>query len=330
MKSIGEVRWLVLLCLAIATPAWSQTADTSPIASLAFVGDIMLDDTPGKVVQQGRDPFAAFSAILDRADIRIGNLECVVASTGTPDPAKPFSFRANPRVLPILQRHFDAVGLANNHSGDFGPEAFAQMLSLLQRRGIGYFGGGLDLAEAHRPLTLYKNGLKIALLGYNEFMPRSFEANADQPGIAWSEDEQVRFDISEARRVSHADLVIPVMHWGWEHEPHASERQRTLARQMIDAGADAVVGGHPHVTQDVEIYRGKPIIYSLGNFLFDSFTDEANNTGWLLRLELDRDGVRRSEIYVGHIDGEGIPHAKNAAPAICWSRGEANMSSCVK
>ena len=330
MRPTTVLRWLALLGLAVTLPALAQETQTRQVTSMAFVGDIMLDDTPGKVVKQGRDPFQPFARILDSADIRIGNLECVVATKGTPDPAKPFSFRANPRVLPVLHRHFDAVGLANNHSGDFGPDAFAQMLSLLQQTGIGYFGGGLNLSEAHRPLTLYKNGLKIALLGYNEFMPRSFEADYNKPGIAWSEDDQVKFDIAQARSVSHADLVIPVMHWGWEHEPLASERQRKLARLMIEAGADAVIGGHPHVTQDIEIYKGKPIIYSLGNFLFDSFTNDDNNTGWLLRLELDHDGVRKSEIYVAHIDGEGIPQPKDAFPATCWTRGEPNMSRCAK
>ena len=139
--------------------------------------------------------------------------------------------------------------------------------------------------------------MRIALLAYNEFFPRSFEADADKPGVAWSEDEQVRRDIDLARTQYHADLVIPFMHWGLEHEPLASERQRQLARVMIDAGADAVVGGHPHVTQDVEQYRGKPIIYSLGNFVFDGFASADNNTGWLLRLELDR--ARRARLAHG-------------------------------
>jgi len=89
-------------------------------------------------------------------------------------------------------------------------------------------------------------------------------------------------DIIEARRRYSADLVVPFMHWGWENEPVAGPRQRRLARLMIDAGADAVVGSHPHVIQDTEIYRGRPIVYSLGNFVFDGFTTAASNTGWLL------------------------------------------------
>lgn len=296
--------------------------------SMAFVGDIMLDEIPGKVIKSGRDPLAPFATILKNADIRIGNLECVVASKGTPEPDKPYTFRAHPRTLKILKRHFDAVALANNHSGDFGPEAFAEMLTLLKQQKIEYFGGGNNLAEAHHPLIIERKGLKIALLAYNEFFPRSFEADFDKPGIAWSEDEQVQWDIRRAREVYHADLVIPVMHWGWEHEPLASERQRQLAQLMIDAGADAVVGGHPHVTQNIEQYRGKPIFYSLGNFVFDGFSDPANNTGWLLRLELDRQGVSAWRTIVGHQDKEGTPHPAKPTEGECWSRGQNTSAPC--
>jgi len=94
----------------------------------------MLDDTPGKMIARGHDPFGPFAKILSSADIRVGNLECVVATIGSAEEDKPYTFRAHPRVLPLLKKHFDAVGLANNHSGDFGPDAFAQMLGLLKKR----------------------------------------------------------------------------------------------------------------------------------------------------------------------------------------------------
>jgi Bacterial capsule synthesis protein PGA_cap len=297
-----------------------------PGLNLAFVGDVLLDDTPGRVIRQGRDPFRPFAPWLARADVRVANLECVVARSGRAEPVKPFTFRAHPRVLPVLARHFDVVGLANNHSGDFGPAAFTEMLGRLRQQGLRYYGGGEDLAQAHAPLVIERRGLRIALLGYNEFMPRHFEADVGRPGIAWSEDEQVWLDIQRARRV--ADVVIPVMHWGQEHEPLANARQRALARLMIDAGADAVVGGHPHVTQDLEIYSGRPIIYSLGNFLFDGFTDEDNNTAWLLQLQLDADGVSGLQVVSGRIDREGIPHPLPSLPAPCWRRGQAEVAMC--
>ena len=105
---------------------------------------------------------------------------------------------------------------------------------------------------------------------YNEFKPRSFEAGANWPGVAWSEDSQVVADIRAARKAG-AHIVIPFMHWGWEEKPHPSPRQRELAQRMINAGADAVVGGHPHVTQGAHVYRGRPITWSLGNFVSTAF-----------------------------------------------------------
>jgi poly-gamma-glutamate capsule biosynthesis protein CapA/YwtB (metallophosphatase superfamily) len=319
---------LVGLAISMAGGAAAQVQQKEPVVSIAFVGDIMLADTPGKVVKSGRDPFAPMAPLLNTADIRVGNLESVVATIGTPVPDKPFTFRAHPRTLPLLKLHFDALALANNHSGDYGPLAFREMLGLLDRKGIAYFGGGRTLAEAHRPLVIERKGLRIALLSYNEFFPRSFEADVDKPGIAWSEDEQVRLDIATARTTYRADLVIPFMHWGWEHESTASQRQRKLARLMVDAGADAVVGAHPHVTQDVEQYRGKPIIYSLGNFLFDGFSDAANNTGWVLKMELDRQGVRSWRTSSTRIDREGTPHPAPKLGEVCWARGQNEARVC--
>lgn len=318
-----------LACAAMlaSLPIAALAGDRAEV-SIAFVGDVMLADTPGNLIRAGRDPFAPFSGRLSSADIRVANLECVVSGTGKADPSKPWSFRAHPRVLQRMKRHFDAVALANNHSGDYGPLAFADMLERLERSGIGYFGGGRTLAAAHAPLILERKGLRIALLGYNEFFPRWFEADFDKPGIAWSEDEQVTLDIVQARRIHHADIVIPVMHWGWEHEPLASTRQRQLARLMIDAGADAVVGGHPHVVQDIEIYRGRPVIYSLGNFVFDGFDSPATTTGWLLELKVDRAGASAFRTTVARIDREGTPHPASPSLSLCWNVGQSAAGAC--
>ena len=123
-----------------------------------------------------------------------------------------------------------------------------------------------------------------------------------------STDAQVVRDIQAARSRWKAEVVIPIMHWGWE-DPVSNARQRQLARTMIDAGADAVIGGHPHQVQDTERYQGKPIFYSLGNFVFDGFSDPINNRGWALRLELDKTGVRQVEVHVAQIGAGGLPKA---------------------
>lgn len=297
---------LALAGLLLCGLLFPLTARAEPV-KLIFVGDIMLDDGPGQAIAAGRDPLAPFAPLLADADYRIGNLECPIATTGQPLESKIFSFRAHPRVLAVLRGRFDALAVANNHSGDYGPAAFLETLDHLDRAGIASFGGGRDLAAAHAPLWIEKRGLRIAVLAYNEFKPRSFEAGPHWPGIAWSEDSHVVADI-RAARAAGADVVIPFMHWGWEREPEPTARQRQLARLMIDAGADAVVGGHPHVTQGTETWRGRPIIYSLGNFVFDGFDLPAARIGWLLRMTVDRGGVVDWRIVEARIDDEGTPH----------------------
>jgi len=286
---------------------------TAEDVQLVYAGDIMLADGPGQALARGVDPFAEFAEVFRGADLSIGNLECVVATKGV-EVKKPWVFRASPSVLPVLKKHFGVVSLANNHTGDFGHDAFLEQLELLDKHKINRFGGGRDCAEARKPYIVEVKGLRIALLGYNEFKPRSFEAGPDWPGVAWSVDEQVVADLHSARTRHRADLVIPYMHWGWEGEP-ASDRQKQLARTMIDAGADLVVGGHPHVTQEVEYYRGKLIAYSLGNFVFDGFSEGPERIGWLLRLRLNKKGLVAWDTVVAHMDAEGVPHLKRATPS---------------
>ncbi len=273
---------------------------------LIYAGDIMLDCLPGAAIARGIDPFHEFAEVLRGADAAIGNLECVVA-TGGEAVEKPWVFRADPKVLPLLKRHFDIVSLANNHTGDFGHAAFVEQLELLDKHQLAYFGGGRDCAQARRPYLLKVKGMRVALLGYNEFKPRSFEAGPDSPGVAWSVDEQVVADIRAARTRHQADLVIPYMHWGWEYEP-ANDRQKHLARLMIDAGADMVIGAHPHVTQEIEYYQGKLIVYSLGNFVFDGFDEGPSRIGWLLRLRMNQQGLVAWDTVVAQMDDQGIPH----------------------
>jgi poly-gamma-glutamate capsule biosynthesis protein CapA/YwtB (metallophosphatase superfamily) len=121
---------------------------------------------------------------------------------------------------------------------------------------------------------------------------------------------------------------LPFFHWGWENEPGPSARQRELARALIDAGADAVIGSHPHVTQGVEMYRGRPIVYSLGNFVFDLLDQPANAVGWVLQLVVDREGVLRFSTKAVQIDEQGTPHPAPSLPTPCGVRGAGVVSPC--
>lgn len=321
MKVRAGVAWLLLL---MSAQLWAVTREVN----LVLVGDIMLDDGPGRVIASGRDPLVHFSSLITRADYAIANLECPVASVGVATAGKMFAFRAAPATLTALKGRFQAVSLANNHSGDYGRSAFLQTIELLDKAGVRHFGGGRNLAEAHAPLWIERNGLRIALLGYNEYKPRGFEAGPDWPGIAWSEDWQVLADI-RAARAAGADIIIPFLHWGWEKEPNPSARQRQLAHTLIDAGADVVVGSHPHVTQGAEYYRGKLIVYSLGNFVFDSFKTQATRTGWLLELHLNATGLLDWRTVAAWLDEEGVPQRLPAAQTPCGKAADPLVQVCL-
>ena len=263
------VQWLLLGAAWLTVPVAAAAERAPRTVSVVFGGDVMLDGGPGHAAANGRDPFADFAKFIGDADLAVCNLECTLAETGK-GAQKDYTFLAKPNCLPFLKRHFDAVSLANNHSLDFGHAAFRRELTLLEQTGIAYFGGGRNRREAHRPLVLERNGLRVALLGYNDMIPRAFEAGTDKPGVAWLVDAEVIAAVKRVRKSERADFVIPFLHWGEELENGPTEAQKTLARRLIDAGADAVVGGHAHVTQTVDYYRGHPIIYSLGNFVFVS------------------------------------------------------------
>jgi poly-gamma-glutamate capsule biosynthesis protein CapA/YwtB (metallophosphatase superfamily) len=303
-----------------STEVDSKSKSTAePTVQAIFAGDIMLDELPGEAIHNGVDPFDSFAKVLHDADLVVGNLECVVATTGEKIP-KPYNFRARPEVIQTLTKHLTAVTVANNHSGDYGKGALAEEFDLLEKAPLLYFGGGRNFDDAHKPLIYEHNGIKIALLGYDEFKPRSFEAGLDTPGIAWSDDRWVIADFKAAREKYHADLVIPFMHWGWEYE-EVSDRQRALAHIMIAAGADAVIGAHPHVRQAIEYIDGKPVFYSLGNFVFNGFDDEETLTGWAVQISLDKQGMRNWNTLVAKIDERGIPHLDGTAESPHGKRG---------
>jgi poly-gamma-glutamate synthesis protein (capsule biosynthesis protein) len=159
-------------------------------------------------------------------------------------------------------------------------------------------------------------------------MPRIFEAEAQATWVVWSEDSQVVSDIRQARQIYHADQVILFMHWGWENDKVAFPRQRQPAHLMIDAGADAVIARHPHVIQDVEHYQGKPIIYSLGNFVMDELDNEPQTPGWTLRLELDKKCVISWQTRLATIDDNGVPQPVPTASTPCWNRLDNKLGLC--
>lgn len=294
--------------------AVAQTADEQPrrqasppgTVRVAFVGDIMLDGGPGHAIASGRDPFAACDALLLDADFTIGNLECVLGQRGK-QVLKAYTFRAAPDAPRHLARYFAAVSLGNNHAGDFGPEGLAESLRILAEHRIPAFGAGHSLAAARRPHILEKDGFRIAVLGCNGFRPAHSAAGPDTPGVAPLVEADLLADITAAAR--SADAVVPFVHWGPEACPQPRDADVRLARRMIEAGAAAVIGAHPHVTQTVDVHRGAPIVYSLGNFAFDYFPEDPPQwTGWIATLTFTKGQPVSLTTRAVVLDPAGLPH----------------------
>jgi poly-gamma-glutamate capsule biosynthesis protein CapA/YwtB (metallophosphatase superfamily) len=293
------------LLLSAAPSAMSAYAADGTV-SVMFVGDIMLDGGPGHVVTNGGDPFVGVASVLGKADLTIGNLECAIVKKGHAAD-KSFTFRGPEQALPVLKKYFSAVSLANNHSGDWGKQGFVTELELLQEYKLPWFGGGVNAREAHRPLMLEAAGKRIAFLGYSGYPPRSFAAGPSTPGTAWLVQKEAVRDIKRAR--AEADVVLLFLHWGDDLEPAVAPEQRALAHALLDAGADAIIGSHSHVTQEVEWYNDKPILYGIGNFLFDYFPhDPPVWTGWIVRLTFGRSSRPTLELIEVQLDPAGLPH----------------------
>jgi poly-gamma-glutamate capsule biosynthesis protein CapA/YwtB (metallophosphatase superfamily) len=320
----------IVFLLGSALPHAALFAADQPAGTvkLVMVGDIMFanDQETGKLVARGENPFQPFANVLTAADVSIANLECVVAEQGE-KVAKPYNYLANPTTcMPLLQRYFTGLSVANNHSCDYGKAAFARQCEIMHEKKMPYFGGGRNLAEAHTPWIIDRNGVRIAMLGYCEVFLSSYQAAKNEPGIAWSEHEdEVVADLKAAHEKYKADVVIPYMHWGREGDP-ANEREKTFARKMIDAGADIVVGAHPHITQGAEYYQGHLIVYSLGNFLFNGFDTEPTRTGWALRLMIGKQGLESWDTVVARLDEQhGVPRPDFTAKSPSGRAGTAEI-----
>jgi poly-gamma-glutamate capsule biosynthesis protein CapA/YwtB (metallophosphatase superfamily) len=306
LRSIASACLLLAVGRAVAAEA-PPPRKTSPAgtATVVFVGDVMLDNGPGHVIASGTDPFAACADLLLDADFTIGNLECVLGRGGKLA-HKAYVFRGAADSPRHLKRYFTAVSLGNNHAFDFGPEGLVECLDILDRERIGRFGAGRTLAEARKPFVVEKDGLRIAILAANGFRADDYAATDARAGVAPLREADLLADIAAARTT--ADVVIPYVHWGDELVAEPLEADRAFARKMIEAGAAAVIGGHPHVTQTVDLHRGAPIVYSLGNFVFDYYpVDPPEWTGWVVKLTVAKGEAVALETRAVVLDPAGLP-----------------------
>jgi poly-gamma-glutamate synthesis protein (capsule biosynthesis protein) len=257
-----------------------------PATTLIAVGDMMLSRTVAAQMRlKGFDyPFQKMKMLLDSGDIIFGNLETPITAGRIIKPGD-MTFRADPGVETFLaEAGFDVVSLANNHLMNFGERGLNDTLAALDTAGIKYAGAGINAEAAHRPTIIRANGIDFIFLAYDarDIVPVSYEATADRPGIAIMDIARVTEDVRAAK--TNGNVVVVSMHGGVEYAPRPSQEQINFAHAAIDAGADLVLGHHPHVVQTVEKYKGKVIFYSLGNFIFDQTWSRETQDGLTVKL----------------------------------------------
>ena len=250
----------------------TRQADT---VSLLFAGDIYLSEHVLNAYERGGGIEgvldSGFLQTIEQADIFMENQEFPFSSRGTPETDKQFTFRLPEEKVSIMQEIGpDIVALANNHALDYGSEALSDTIRVLDEAGILHAGAGENLDEAKALKTIEAGGKTFGFLAASRVFPKGYwAAGPDHPGMLTAYDSTVLLEEIQKAKES-CDFLTVYVHWGIERRTEPESYQRTLGQQYIDAGADLVIGSHPHVLQGIEYYKGKPLVYSLGNFVFGS------------------------------------------------------------
>ncbi len=270
-----------------------------PSLTIALTGDILLASKVFDQIQKNgvNYPWEKVKDTLTAADFAAGNLECAIATSGSPQKGKAFTFRADPIVLEgVKWAGMDALTLANNHILDFNRTALAETLSYLEKYDLKYTGAGWNKKDASRPIIFEKDGLKAGILAYSRVIPTTeWLAAEDRSGVVscYNPDEFLANVQSLKKKV---DVLITSVHWGEELADYPLSYQRKLAHDLIDAGADVVFGHHPHTLQGMETYKNGLIIYSAGNFIFTTSITDKCQTGMVALITFDQNGWQQCEV----------------------------------
>ena len=265
------------------------------VTTVSFVGDVSLADNwyiMPKYDERKKGIFGILSEstvdVMKKSDIMVANSEFTISDRGEKMPGKYYTFRASPSRIPIYEEMgVDLLTLANNHVYDFGKTAFEDMIDSLNEYKIPYIGAGKNIQEAKKPYYFILNGYKIAFVNATraEKLILTPEATETEGGVFRCYDPTAFTNtIKEAK--TESDYVIALIHWGKEDSHQLETVQKETSKIYIDAGADMIVGSHAHVLQGIEFYNSKPIIYNLGDFIFNN---ETKDTG-IFKIELNDNG----------------------------------------
>jgi hypothetical protein len=298
-------------------PTASPEATPSPSASpsdprralvIHGTGDVSLDpDYIPALRTNGYDwAWSGLDGLFERDDLTIINHECPSTDIVAPVP-KEFSFRCDPDALPAAKHAgVDVANLANNHQYDQGPDGLVDSIRNIEEAGLIAIGAGVNAEDADAPRYVDVKGWNIGLVGVDEVLdPENMVATGDEPGTAVGHDfPRALAAIREAD--ANADLVIVAIHWGVELDTQPRDYQVDEAHRMIDAGADMIFGHHAHRLQPMDTYRGRPIFYGLGNFVWPNFSTEGSTTA-VAEVHVSPEGDLTGKLLPAYIVSPGHP-----------------------
>jgi poly-gamma-glutamate capsule biosynthesis protein CapA/YwtB (metallophosphatase superfamily) len=327
-KSIAQPRSQISKPAAVA-PKAPQTYTYH--SKLLFMGDTMLARTIGENIVAGDNPYKYVQPTLNGYDFRIANIETTIADPATTNRAdgKLYTFNAPLASMQTLKAaRINVASLANNHTMDFGSAALLNMISNFTSAGVVPVGAGKNSDDAFAPVIVDvpltadstkspNEHIRIAFLAANDIENTYTVAASSSPGSAYFDDARLAASIQAARGTEKADLVVVIPHWGIEYQTVPSDRQIEWGHFFIDHGADLVIGGHPHVVQPTESYKGKYIVYSMGNFIFDGMSGNALDGEMIgVNVRVKAEGIAHSVTFdaptaiATHIDDQGYPKLK--------------------
>lgn len=299
---------------------------TDQTVTMVAVGDVMLSRNVGSTMIKMKDynyPFLKTRDLLKKGDIVFCNLETAIFP-GRPIKTGEMSFRSDVQVARAMKdAGFTVVSLANNHVPNFGAKGIADTLKYLDKAGIAYVGAGANIKQALKAATIAVNDVRFSILAYNDsdVVPASYGAAEKRAGTALMNVTTMVSAVKAAKKTS--DIVIVSMHSGTEYKATPNTRQQRFARAAIDAGAAIVIGHHPHVVQTVEKYKGKWIIYSLGNFVFDQMWSVPTRQGVVASILFTKEGV-------SSIGYTAVQIENYAQPRILTGKDGANVLARLK
>ncbi len=269
------------------------------VVRINLFGDLMPANWITDIMKTNPDSvFVNLDSILSQADFNIVNLESPATDTGEPFPQKKYLYKFPPDFIKVFKRHnINVFLLANNHMMDYGEEGLFSTINAIKSAGCYYAGAGEDLEEASKGMILEKDGMKIGILNFAMTFPLEFYAKKHKPGIAPGYPGNVLPQVRKMKK--KVDFLIVAFHFGAEKMDTPKDYQIEMAKRCIKNGADLVFGHHPHRVQPAEVYRDRLIFYSLGNFIFGSYSRNAN--GAFLHLEIKDDSAYYT-IYPLNVD----------------------------